>query len=113
VLATIIHYVMNMFMTTRLIELRWSALIGAWVPGILLGVICLAAGWSIHTFCFWVHLPGFVTLATALILIPGVCILGVFAFPGMLGRGSNNPLSYLPQRLKQMKLIGNLISRIE
>ena len=113
VLATIIHYFMNMFMTTRLIELRWSALFSAWLPGIFLGAICGAAGWTVHTVTFWFQLPGLATLAAAVIVIPGTCILGIFAFPRMLGRGGSNPLSYLPERLKRFKPLGNLAARIE
>jgi len=113
VLATIIHYVMNMFMTTRLIELSWGVLFAAWLPGIFLGLICAAVGWSVHTLSFWFQFPGLMTLATATFFLPGVCLLGVFAFPRMLGRAGNNPLLYLPQRLKKNKYVGNLISRIE
>ena len=113
VLATIIHYGMNMFMTTKLIDLRWGALLRGWLPGIFLGMICGTAGWTIHTLSVWLFTPGYITLALAIIFIPALCILAIFAFPRMLGRGSNNPLVYLPQRLKQMKPLRNLISRIE
>jgi O-antigen/teichoic acid export membrane protein len=113
VLATIIHYFMNMFMTTRLIELRWGALFVSWLPGIFLGAICAAAGWTVHTVAFWFQLPRLATLATAVVVIPGTCILSIFAFPRMLGRGGSNPLSYLPQRLKQFSPLRNLLTRIE
>jgi hypothetical protein len=113
VVATIIHYFMNMFMTTRLIDLRWGALFAAWLPGIFLGAICGAAGWTVHTVTFWFQLPGLATLSTAVIVIPGTCILGIFAFPRMLGRGGSNPLSYLPQRLKKFSPLRNLLTRIE
>jgi len=113
VLATIVHYGMNMFMTTRLIELPWGSLIQAWMPGISLGIICTVVGWSLHMFAFWLHFPGFATLAAALIVLPGMCFLGILAFPRMLGHGSNNPLLYLPQRLKQIKLVSNLVSRVQ
>jgi O-antigen/teichoic acid export membrane protein len=112
VLATIIHYMMNMLMTTRLIELRWGALLLAWLPGVFLGVICVTSAWSIHTLSFFLHLPGFLTLMIAIIVVPAACLLGIVAFPRMLGRGGNNPLTYLPQRLRQIKLVSNLISRI-
>ena len=53
------------------------------------------------------------TLGAAVIVIPGTCILGIFAFPRMLGRGGSNPLTYLPQRLKQLSPLRNLLTRIE
>jgi O-antigen/teichoic acid export membrane protein len=113
VMATIIHYIMNMLLTTQLIELRWSTLLGAWLPGIFLGTICMATGWTVHILSLWFHLPAFITLATAAITVPGACVLGILAFPRVLGRGNKNPLLYIPQRLKQIRIIGNLISRIE
>jgi PST family polysaccharide transporter len=113
VLATIVHYAMNMLMTTRLIDLRWSTLLRGWLPGLFLGTICAFAGWSIHTVSILFLFPVYVTLAAAITIVPGLCILGIFAFPTMLGKGNNNPLLYLPQRLKQIKPLGNLISRIE
>ncbi len=113
VLATIIHYIMNMFMTTRLIQLEWVAILKAWLPGISLGILCLVASWSVHSISFLLQVNGFISLTLAVIVIPGICLLGIFAFPRMLGRASNSPLMYLPNRLKQMKVISNLISRIQ
>jgi O-antigen/teichoic acid export membrane protein len=113
VLATVVHYAMNMFMTSRLIQLNWGVILNAWLPGIFLGAICAATGWSLHILTFWFQVPGVATLATAVIVLPGTCILGIFAFPRMLGRGSNNPLTYLPQRLKLFKPLGSLVARIQ
>jgi O-antigen/teichoic acid export membrane protein len=113
VMATIIHYLMNMFMTTRLIELSWWALVKAWVPGLILGAICLLSSWTIHTFCSWTFLPSAITLLLSVIFIPASAALAIFAFPHILGKGNANPLLYLPARIKEIKLIGNLIGRIK
>jgi PST family polysaccharide transporter len=113
VLATIVHYAMNMFMTTRLIDLSWGALARGWMPGILVGLICAFSGWTIHMISTLLLFPAFVTLIAAVTVIPGICALGIFAFPRMLGRGNDNPLHYLPKRLKEMKAFSNLMTRIQ
>jgi hypothetical protein len=113
VLATIIHYLMNMFMTTRLIQLGWWALMKAWIPGIILGAICLLSSWTIHTLSSLALLPSALTLLLSLLFVPASAALGVVAFPQILGKGNANPLFYLPARMKEIKLIGNLIRRIK
>lgn len=113
VTATIIHYLMNMFMTTRLIQLGWWELLKAWIPGMLLGVICLLSSWTIHMLSSWTLLPSALTLLLSLLFVPASAALGIFAFPHILGKGSANPLLYLPARIKGIKVIGNLIERIK
>jgi PST family polysaccharide transporter len=113
VVATIIHYLMNMFMTTRLIQLGWWALMKAWIPGIILGSICLLSSWTIHTLSSLAFLPSALTLLLSLLFVPASAALGVVAFPQILGKGNANPLFYLPARMKEIKLIGNLLRRIK
>jgi len=113
VLATIIHYLMNMFMTTRLIQLGWWELLKAWIPGLILGAICLLSSWSIHMICAWTFLPSAITLLLSVLFVPASAVFGIFAFPQILGKGNANPLLYLPARIKEIKLIGNLIARIK
>ena len=113
VMATIIHYLMNMFMTTRLIQLSWWELVKAWAPGLILGTICLLSSWTIHVFCAWTFLPSPITLLISVILVPASAAFGIFAFPQILGKGNANPLLYLPARIKEIKLFGNLIRRIK
>ncbi len=113
VAATIMHYLMNMFLTTRLLELRWSKLMKAWLPGILLGVICMPISWTIHLLASWAMLPSYVTLLLAAALVPMAALLCILLFPTILGRGQDNPLLYLPARAKNFKWISNLIDRIQ
>jgi hypothetical protein len=113
VLATIIHYLMNMFMTTHLIQLGWWELLKAWIPGTILGAICLLSSWTIHTLSSLALLPSALTLLLSLLFVPASAALGVVAFPQILGKGNANPLFYLPAKMKEIKLIGNLIRRIK
>lgn len=113
VLATILHYLMNMHMSTRLIHLGWWSLLKAWLPGIGLGAVCLAASWGTHMLTLWMLLPGYLVLLSALIVIPSAALMTVYLFPNILGNSQNNPLNYLPARLKQTKAIGNLLQRLK
>ena len=113
VLATLIHYIMNMHMSTRLIQLGWSALLKAWIPGLTLGLICFAVAWCIHTATTWLLLPGYLALLFALIGLPAMAFGAIFLFPAILGNRQSNPLNYLPTRLKENGVIRNLLTRLK
>ncbi|MFM7729168.1 MAG: lipopolysaccharide biosynthesis protein, partial [Flavobacteriales bacterium] len=92
VIATIIHYIMNMLMSTRLIRLSWGQLLKAWAPGILLGLVCFISSWSVHILTAWMLLPSYAVLMAAFIALPIIAIGTIYLFPNILGDRQTNPL---------------------
>jgi len=113
VLATVIHYFMNMHMSTRLISLSWSQLIRALLPGISLGMITLIAAWFVHGMCSIALIPGWITLLSALLVVPSLLVCAIYLFPRMLGGETINPIHYLPERIKQKGILRNLAARLQ
>jgi hypothetical protein len=113
VLATILHYFMNMHMSTRLIELGWWKIITAWIPGIVLGAVCLLISWTIHIVTAALGWPGYLVLIAATILIPATMLCTIYLFPTILGNKETNPLVYLPGRIKQIAVVSNLLERLK
>ena len=113
VIATILHYVMNMHMSTRLIRLSWASLLKAWAPGILIGLVCFVSSWSIHVITTWMLLPSYLVLIAALVALPAIVFGTIYLFPNILGNRTSNPLHYLPARLKENRVIRNLLERLK
>ena len=113
VVATILHYLMNMHLSTRLIQLRWASLIKAWFPGIVLGVVSFVASWGIHVLTTTLLWPVYWVLPVAIFLVPTFAAATIFLFPNLLGPRSSNPLNYLPNRVKQFAVISNLLARLQ
>lgn len=113
VLATMLHYAMNMHMTTRLIHLGWGALLKAWIPGVLLGLICFGASWCVHVITTWMLLPGYFVLMAALVVLPLLMLVSIYLFPTILGNQQSNPLYYLPARLKEIGVVRNILARLK
>jgi PST family polysaccharide transporter len=113
VAATFIHYIMNMHMSTRLITLSWIHLVRALFPGISLGFITLISAWFVHVTSSLVLFPGWLTLLSAIIVVPGFLIAAVYLFPTILGGATINPIHYLPERIKQKSILRNLVSRLQ
>jgi hypothetical protein len=113
VVATILHYLMNMHLSTRLIQLSWASLIKAWFPGIVLGAVSFVASWGIHVLTTILLWPVYWVLPVAIFLVPTFAAVTIFLFPNLLGPRSSNPLNYLPNRVKQFAVISNLLARLQ
>ncbi len=113
VLATIIHYAMNMHMSTRLISLPWLKLLSALIPGILLGALTFIGSWGVHILAVAFPMAGWLILLIALALIPLLLLAGIWTFPQILGTQEINPLNQLPARLTQNKWMSNLVARLK
>jgi len=113
VVATIIHYFMNMHMSTRLISLSWSQLIRALLPGIALALITLVAAWFVHVTCSFAFVPSWLTLLSAIVAVPALLAFAIYLFPRILGGSTINPIHYLPERIKQKGILRNLVARLQ
>lgn len=113
VCATFLHYLMNMHLSARLIELPLSQMFRALIPGIVLGALTFTGAWGFHLMASLLQFPEVVSLLLAVVVVPAFPIAGVFLFPGVLGPRNSNPLTYLPGRIAQIAIIRNLVARLK
>ncbi len=112
VAATFIHYVMNMYMVTKLIGIKWNKLVGALFPSIALGIISWVAAFVASKILNLIELPLLIKLLLELALVFGVVGLAVFLRPRLLGGKVINLLYYLPEKLKKKTPIKQMLARL-
>jgi O-antigen/teichoic acid export membrane protein len=112
VVATFIHYCMNMYMCTKLIGIKWNKLIGALFPSIALGLIAWVAAMITQWLLSFINMPGLIKLLTELILVFGAVAIAVFFRPSLLGGKVINLLNYVPQKLKNKTPLRQMLARL-
>jgi PST family polysaccharide transporter len=111
VVATFIHYVMNMFICSKLVGIKISDIISALIPATILGVITWVTSWSVSVVAACAQLNNFFSLiagigANALILLAAIKFI-----PGILGNSEVNPLMHLPERFLKNKFMAGILNR--
>ena len=112
VVATFIHYIMNMYMCTRLIGIPWMRLFTALAPALKLGVATAMLSGILSVIQDRLGLPHLLMLLIAAIYVFGVLIFMVFYRPDQLGDKEINLLYYLPEKLKSHAMIRKMLSRL-
>lgn len=112
VVATIIHYLMNMYMCTKLIDIDWMKLFASLIPAIKLGIASALLSGLLWVVQEKMQLPHLIILLIALLYVFGVIALMIFFKPDQLGDREINLLYYLPEKLKSNKLIAKMLQRL-
>jgi len=112
VAATFIHYVMNMYMCTKLIDINWSKIVGALFPSIGLGIISWVAAFATNKILNLIELPLLIKLLSELVVVFGVLGIAVFFKPRLLGGNVINLLQYLPEKLKKKSIVKQMLARL-
>jgi len=112
VVATFIHYLMNMFLCTQLIGLKWMDLLLALAPSIGLGLVVSTIAWITSSVSEAMNLPAVVSLLTGLLAIGSCVVILIYSWPQLLGKREDNMLNFLPNRLKSFTLIQRMLARL-
>lgn len=112
VFATFIHYLMNMYVCVRLIQVKWKKLFSALFSSILLGVITFAMAYPVSFLLKMIDIPVLIKLLFEIIAVFSTVVVAVYFRPKLLGNKSINPLSYLPGKLKEKNLIKKMLARL-
>ncbi len=113
VIATIIHYLMNMYLCTKLIEISWKKLFSALLPSFKLGVAAFILSGLVAGIQEKVQVPHLLLLLFAGVYVFGVIVLMIFYRPDQLGDRDINLLYYLPEKMKANKLVAQMLGRLE
>lgn len=113
VLATALHYLLNVFLALRILQLPLKNLLRAWMPAWLIGLCSFA--WTAAT---WMVLSSIAHNMFVLLLLGSVAwALGLLAIiymvPWLLGGQHINPLFVLPEKLKALKPVKSMINKLE
>lgn len=110
VMATFIHYIMNMMICSALVGLSLRDIAAALIPATALGFITGIISWMISLLSGYLHFNAFISLAASMIAI-GVVLLAVIRFfPSILGGNDVNPLRYLPEKMKKNKYMAGILN---
>lgn len=110
--ATFIHYIMNMYMCTRLIGIKWNKLVGALFPSLSLAVITLVIAWVAKFVLEKTELPALIKLLAETAIVFGGLGVVVFFCPWLLGSKSINLLHFIPEKLKKKSPIRQMMARL-
>ncbi|MBX7052922.1 MAG: lipopolysaccharide biosynthesis protein [Flavobacteriales bacterium] len=113
VFATFIHYLMNMYMCTTLIGIGWGSLFSALLPSLKLGFVAAVLSLGVWFIRERIALPHAVSLAFGGTLVFGTIALVVYLRPDTLGHREINLLSYLPDKLKKIRIVSKMMSRLD
>ena len=112
VITTFIHYLMNMYMCTRLIGITWSGLFTALIPSIKLGVAAAILSALLVGITREMHILALIMLLFAAAYVFGVIGMMIFYRPDQLGDSSINILYYLPEKIANNKWIKKMLARL-
>ena len=111
VLATVIHFGMNMHLCTRLIPVTWPQIFSALLPSILLGVAIWPACWLLNVTMVFIggsyQFELIVSLIWVLLFTSSVILL----FPLLLGKGENCILRYLPGAIQKNRVCNYMMKK--
>ncbi|MEN9639267.1 MAG: hypothetical protein RLZZ262_1135 [Bacteroidota bacterium] len=112
VAATGLHYLLNIVLTMRILEISFISIVRSWLPSWILG-LCSAC-WAGIT---WLVLSKLIE-QQFIVLIVGVSVWSigmltlVYLYPWLLGGQHINPLYMIPQKIKNFSILQKLINRL-
>ncbi len=112
VIATFIHYIMNMYVCTRLIGVSWLHLFTALLPASFLAILVGVIAWCVALVLHHIQLAALLNLFLELILVFGILAVLIYFKPQLLGGKTINPLTYIPEKLKKLVLVRNMLARL-
>lgn len=112
VAATLLHYLMNMYMCIQLIGISWLDIFGTLIPGIKLGLVSAAISFAIWKIILMTGLPVFAGLTLSAGFVFGGLILFIIFKPGVLGSRKINLLYHLPEKWAANKWISPIVKRL-
>jgi O-antigen/teichoic acid export membrane protein len=104
VVATMIHFAMNMHLCTQLIPVRWSQIFSALAPALLLGLALWPLCWFLHLAILFTGGNYIFALLTSLALVLFFTVSIILLFPLILGKKENCILKYLPVAFQKNKI---------
>ncbi len=113
VFATIIHYLMSMYMCTKLIGVQWSNLFSALFPSFQLGFMAAMMCLLFVMLNEKIGLSHLLTLLFAAAYVFGVVLLVIYNRPQLLGDKEINPLYFLPERIKKHRWLASMMNKLE
>jgi O-antigen/teichoic acid export membrane protein len=113
VCATALHYVLNLLMTKKILELATSRLMSAIAPGLILALISMLPCALAHYLGTLLNLGHLFTLFLGLGFWGACLAVIIYQLPWLLGSASINPLTHLPLRIKSMPLIQHMLQKIQ
>lgn len=113
VLATMIHYIMSLYLCNRLIQVSYFSMLKALLPSVVLGIIVLILSLGAFYFSRWIEVGALISLFLGLILNLSVVLILIYRYPKLLGPIKWNPLSILPDRISKIGLLSGMISRLK
>jgi PST family polysaccharide transporter len=113
VFATIIHYLMSMYMCTKLIGVQWNNLFSALFPSFQLGFMAAMMCLLFVMLNEKIGLSHLLTLLCAAAYVFGVVLLVIYNRPQLLGDKEINPLYFLPERIKKHRWLASMMNKLE
>lgn len=110
VLATVVHYIMNMFICSKLVGLNVRDILSAWSPALVLGAISACCSWSMNIFNDHLGLNDFTIIILTLFVNASLLVITIRTFPSVLGNHETNPLLHLPDRLRKNKYVARILN---
>jgi hypothetical protein len=110
VIATFIHYIMNMMICSGLVGLSIGDIAGALIPATAIGFITGIISWMISLLSGYLHFNAFISLTAAVLSIAVLLLAVIRFFPSILGGNDVNPLKYLPEKLKKNKYMAGILN---
>ena len=109
--ATCIHYIMNLYLSRRLIGLTLSEQAKALAPGIVLGALAFIVGWLFKALLLFTPFGALLQLSIGTVAIAVAVALACYLWPAILGAPTIHPLQFLPEKIKRFKLIQRMLQR--
>jgi PST family polysaccharide transporter len=111
VVATFIHFTMNMHLCTQLIPVRWVQIISSLAPAMLLGMALWPICWLLNLVMLFTGGNCIFVLMISLVVVMLFTASIILLFPVILGRNENCILKYLPSGFQKNRIFQYIMKK--
>jgi O-antigen/teichoic acid export membrane protein len=110
-LSTCIHYIMNLYLSRRLIGLTLKKQMIVLVPGFTIGIIAFIGAWFTKAVLLFTPAGPLLQLLVGAIGVVAAVAMACYLWPAIMGAPDIHPLQFLPDKIKRIKPIQQMIRR--
>jgi len=112
-LSTFIHLILNTRLSMTLVDFKWDEFFISLIPAFIISGIVITFSLISLYLSPLIGLEGQLTLIFCAFFTFSTTILIIWYFPRIMGGKKNNPLQWIPGKIKNLPLVRNMLNRLK